>query len=143
MTTPILNTASLDTNSFSLLYGIIALALFLVVLIICTFIVLCYFRCMARTNLQRQQLQRQHQLQIFSLNETNSRLNQGFQPNDSTVSNDELNTTKPPVYDNILNFSPADKLPTYNSYRQAKDRTIPTAESVVEVSTNRTTDHPV
>jgi hypothetical protein len=136
--------ASFDTNNFSLLYGIIALALFVVVLIICTFIVLCYFRCMARSNLQRQQLQRQRQLQIFTLNERNSELNEGYQVNDTIISNDELNTTKPPVYENILDFSPADKLPTYNSYRQVKERNIPTAALAVEVElTNRINDHPV
>ena len=143
-TTTITYPSNFDLSNFSLLYGIIALALFVVVLIVCTFIVLCYFRVMSRANLRRQQQQRQQQLRIFTLNESNSYMNnEGFQGSDLMMNNDELNTTKPPVYDNILSFSPADKLPTYNSYRQAKDRVIPSAASALDESTNRIEDHPV
>ena len=107
----------MDLSNFSLLYGIIALALFVFILILCTFLIICYFRCIAKKT--RNQQQQQQQLQNFS----NSHANEGFQISDSALStNDELNTTKPPVYDNILNYSSTDKLPTYNSYRKAKER---------------------
>jgi hypothetical protein len=129
-----------EINNVSLLYGIIALALFVFVLIFCTFLILCYFRCLAKAHLDQQH---QQQLQNFALNESNAYNNEGFQLGSDTssrIGTDEH--TKPPVYDSILNYSPADKLPTYNSYKQAKDRyIIPTASSVLEGTIIN--DHPV
>jgi hypothetical protein len=109
-------------NSTSTIYWITGIVLLVVVFISSTFCIIFYFICVSKARCRRMNNNQQYNQRyqnglpnnVFILSELDS--------SDTNI-NDANNTiNKPPVYENILNCSELDRLPTYNSFRQTKQR---------------------
>lgn len=125
-----------ELGNFSLVYGIIALAVFIIILLVCTFSILCYFRCIAKSQLQQNRQtngRRQRIRNVFDNNAFQMNIRGIVDLNETTNDTESISSisNKPPVYENCINFASLDKLPTYNSYKETKARHMPTAESCV------------